>query len=61
MVRLHQLDPAPTLEGILTGVPAGHYRLLKPSLVSEPGQTHRLESPELLVPRERVVFVEVLS
>lgn len=58
-VRLHQLADAPTIEGILVGSLDSHYRLLKPVLWENPERSHDLEG-EAWVPRERVVFVEVI-
>jgi hypothetical protein len=59
LVRLHQLDPAPSVEGILIGRYDGHYRLLKPAVIEAVGQTRELGG-EAWVPCERVVFVQVL-
>jgi hypothetical protein len=58
-VRLHQMGDMPTLEGILVGSLDNHYRLLKPLLWESPNRSHELSS-EAWVPRERVVFVEVI-
>lgn len=63
-VRLHQLDPAPSLEGVLVGKPwrnGGHYVVRKPEVLSDTERTVTLAGPEAWVPRERVVLVEVLS
>jgi hypothetical protein len=49
----------PTLEGILVSSLDNHYRLLKPVLWESPNRSHELDS-EAWVPRERVVFLEVL-
>ena len=57
LVRLHQLDPAPSIEGVLVGFVAGHYRLLKPVLLESPERSHSM-GVEAWVPRERVIFVE---
>lgn len=59
LVRLHLDGDKPSLEGILAGQPAGHYRLLKPVMLRAAGQSDELDG-ELLVPRERVVFVQEL-
>lgn len=59
LVRLHLVDPHPTIEGILVGRMNGHYRLLKCSLLEAPDRTHQLEG-EVWVPRERVVLVQRL-
>lgn len=57
LVRLHLVEPHPTLEGIMAGSPRSHYRLLKPSVLEGPDRTREL-SGEVFVPRERVVFVQ---
>lgn len=59
LVRLHQLDPAPSIEGILVGIHAGHYRLIKPQVVETTDRVHEAGA-EVWVPRERVVFLQVL-
>jgi hypothetical protein len=58
-VRLHLFDDAPSVEGILVGCKGGHYVLLTPKLVTRHGQ-HELQGL-VEVPRERVVFVQVLT
>lgn len=63
-VRLHQLDPAPSVEGVLVGKPwrnGGHYVLRKPEVLAEADRSVVLAGPEAWVPRERVVLVEVLA
>lgn len=62
-VRLHQLDPGPSIEGLLVGKPwrsAGHYVLRRPGLLQAADSTLELSAAEAWVPREKVVFVEVL-
>lgn len=59
LVRLHLVDPHPTVEGILDGTIDGHYRLLNASLLEATDRTHALEG-EVWVPRERVVLVQRL-
>jgi hypothetical protein len=63
-VRIHQPDPTPAVEGILTGKPwrcAGHYVIKKAAIVATRDETIRLDdSQEVWVPREKVVMVEVL-
>jgi hypothetical protein len=59
-VRLHQLDPAPTIEGLLVGSLDSHYRLLKPVLWETSDRSHSLQG-EVWVPRERVIFVETIK
>lgn len=60
LVRLHLQDPHPTVEGVFTGMVAGHYRLLKPELLEATDRTQQLGG-ELWVPKERVVFVQVVG
>lgn len=60
LVRLHMVGDAPSVEGILVGVVAGHYRLLKVSLLEAEGRTHDLDG-EAWVPRERVLLVQRLG
>lgn len=63
LVRVHQIDPGPSLEGVLTGKPwrqAGNYVLKNPHVVPAPEQTIALDSKEVWIPREKVVFVELL-
>ena len=62
-VRVHQAGDVPTVEGILVGKPwrnSGHYVVRKAGLIASPGQTIPVEGKEMWVPREKVVFVEVL-
>jgi hypothetical protein len=56
-VRLHLVDPFPSVEGILISARDGHYRLLKPELFEGEGRTQQL-SGELFVPRDRVIFLQ---
>lgn len=58
-VRIHQVGDLPTIEGILIGSLDNHYRLLKPVLWESASRSHELNG-EAWVPRERVVFVEVV-
>ena len=58
-VRIHQLDPAPTIEGILVSSLDGYYRLLKPELLETTGRTIELAG-EAWIPRERVVLIETV-
>lgn len=63
LVRLHLADNQPSLEGLLTGWPsrhAGHYVLQLPQLVEGVDRTVTLDGVAVRVPRERVVFVQVL-
>jgi hypothetical protein len=59
-VRLHLVDPFPSIEGILVSARDGHYRLLKPEVLQAQGQTQEL-SGEAWVPKERVIFVQRLA
>ena len=59
LVRLHLPDPAPSVEGILAGRSAGHYRLLKPVLLEAPDRTRSLDG-EVWVRHERVLFLQVM-
>lgn len=58
MVRLHLVDPYPSVDGIYAGRVQGHYRILKPELKEASDRTSQLEG-ELWVPAERVVFMQV--
>lgn len=59
-VRLHFLEKdAPSVEGILCGTVAGHYRLRLPSILQSVGQTMSVEG-ELWVPKARVFLIETL-
>ena len=58
-VRIHQLDPAPTIEGLLVRSVNGHYRLLKPVIWETADRSHPLEG-EAWIPKGRVVFLETV-
>ena len=58
LVRLHLVDPYPSVNGIYMGRVDGHYRLLKPELLEASDRTQEL-SGELWVPSERVVYMQV--
>lgn len=58
-VRVHFLNFDPSVEGILVSSFGDHYRLLKPALIEAPDRTHDLTG-EVWIPRERVVFLEVI-
>ena len=60
LVRLHLVDPLPSIEGILVSAMDGHYRLVKPSILEATDRTRELEG-ELFVPKERVIFVQRLG
>lgn len=62
LVRLHLVDPFPSIEGILVGSFDSHYRLLKPVVLEGERQSRELQpGSEAFVPRERVIFVQRLS
>lgn len=43
LVRLHMLDAAPSVEGVLTKIWRGHYVVAAPKVLEEPGVTHELD------------------
>ena len=58
-VRVHMVEREQSIEGILLGRVAGHYRLVNASLV---GETQRYPlGGEQWIPYERVLYVQVLS
>lgn len=59
-VRVHQIDPGPTIEGILVSTLDSHYRLLRPVLWETPTRSHDLQG-EAWIPRERVIFLETIK
>lgn len=48
-----------SIEGVLLGVVAGHYRLAAAAMVGD-GAAYKLDG-EQLIPARRVLFVQVLS
>lgn len=60
IARLHLAGDLPSLEGILVGCWSGHYVLLQPKVIETSDRTVALEGT-VEVPRERVVFVQVLG
>ena len=63
-VRVHQNDDAPSVEGVLVGKPwrhSGHYVVRKAGIITAPGQTVPSESLEIWIPREKVLFLEVIT
>jgi len=60
LVRLHLVDPFPSIEGILISAFDGHYRLKKVDLLEGADRTQRLEG-EAWIPKERVIFVQRLG
>lgn len=66
-IRVHLMDPAPgsnlpTVEGLLIGQHGAHYRVAVPELLVAAGaQPLQLQDArELMIPRDRVAFIEVL-
>ena len=63
-VRVHQNDDAPSIEGVLVGKPwrnSGHYVVRKSAIITAPGQSIPSESKEIWIPREKVLFLEVIK
>jgi hypothetical protein len=58
LVRVHQRDPDPTLEGILMGRRAGHYRLANARVFETADRS--LPVGQVWVPAGNVVFLQVL-
>lgn len=58
-VRIHMVNREQSFEGVLLGRIAGHYRLANAEIVGETG-TYIIDG-EQWIPRERVLFVQVLS
>lgn len=59
-VRMH-LDRQPSsIEGILLGRSAGHYRLAAATVIEAPGRTHDLPG-DAYVPEDRVIFYQVVA
>jgi hypothetical protein len=60
LVRVHYEADGPTFEGVLVGRSRDHYRLKLPKLIQGEQQTMPLDG-EVELPRERVVFVQLLA
>lgn len=65
LVRVH-LEAAPhvqeaTIDGILVGREAGHLVIRNAGVVMEKDTTVQLEGPAVHIPRERVLFIQVLK
>lgn len=58
-VRIHQLDPGPTIEGFLVSSWGEHYRLLKPVIWEGPTRSLDVEG-EAWVPKSRALFIETV-
>lgn len=54
------LDGAPSVTGVWTARAAHHYVLAAPVLHQDEGETYNLEG-ELWIPRERVLYVQVVG
>ncbi len=59
-VRIHLKDETRSLEGIWVGYAAGHYRLVAAEQLEEIGRTIPVDG-EAWIPRERVLYVQVLG
>lgn len=63
-VRVHQVDDGPSTEGVLVGKPwrnGGHYVVRKPSILVAEESSLPLAASEVWIPRERVIFLEILG
>ena len=60
VVRVHFADDSPSIDGAYVGTSAGHYVIAKAGLVREEGEPVALDG-EAWVPKERVLFMQVLS
>lgn len=65
LVRVHLAGDAPSLEGLLvtprTRRTGNHYVLELASVVEAENRTIKLEGERVMIPRERVVFVQELA
>jgi hypothetical protein len=59
-VRVHLRDETRSLEGIWVGSAAGHYRLAAAEQLESADRTLELEG-EAWIPRERVLYLQVLG
>lgn len=61
-VRLHleTTSEVATIEGILERKAGGHYRVLSAAVVTGKDQSMTLEGDAVLVPCERIVFIQEL-
>lgn len=60
LVRLHLAGDHPSLEGILLGTSAGHYRLANARHIVDEDNSFNLDG-EAWVPRERVLYLQVIG
>ncbi len=58
LVRIHQKDGLPSIEGVLVGVAAKRYILLSASILGDGGATELAGHVE--IPKENVMLVQVL-
>lgn len=60
MLRVHLKDADYSLEGVLVGFEAGHYRLAAGRHLEDAGRSRALEG-ETWVPRENVIYAQVVG
>lgn len=60
MLRLHLKDADFSVEGVLLGFEAGHYRLGAGKHLEDAGRTRPLDG-ETWVPRENVIYAQVVG
>lgn len=60
LLRLHLKDRDFSLEGVLVGFEAGHYRLAAGKHLEDVDRTRALDG-ETWVPRENVVYAQVIG
>ena len=60
LVRLHLVDQNRSFEGVLVGMDANHYRLANPKQLESAERSFELQG-EAWVPRDRVLYVQVLG
>lgn len=63
-VRVHLSGDNPSVDGLMAGRPwrhAGHYVIELAAVVTGEHTSQRLEGDRVLIPREKVVFVQELA
>jgi hypothetical protein len=60
MVRLHMKGSEPSVEGFFVGFWANHYVVELAKVLVGEDNTESLDGPDLVVPRENVVFMQRL-
>jgi hypothetical protein len=60
LVRIHHAKMEASLEGFLVGRWHGHYVLRVAKLIGAEDSSFSFEGPEVRVPAENVLFIEVL-